>query len=679
MKHSNFSRILSFVLALVMVLSMAPVSVFASDSAVYSQITSLDELTTGKYVLVDDKGHAPTVLDGSWILTEAVTADGSITAPAANLVWDITVNADAVKLTDSNGVTVAPKGGNENGIKAADYEWKVEFTDGTFRFLGQGADTVVLAGNTGSGNKYRAYKTATVSKTPGGYPSYFTLYKLDEGSSTAPTDPVDPKPSEPVVTEPKPSEPVVSAAPIAAGDRVVIYAPAYGKALSTVKTGNYNVGVDVALTDGVLTGYGETEVFTVIDNGDGSFSFAYEGQNLGMADSYASMNLGAVHDDWTLVDLGSGLYNIKNTGRGNFIEWYSQYSNWSTYNSSSAATDGQFQLSFEIVTGDIPVAPDPEPEPEPDPVVETATYMAEAPQDGDTILIYNATNTAVMGSALNGKKVAGVTAAAENDAITLSDDMARLLVTVDGEHYIFSLDGKYLTSAETGNGMSYAEELTDCAKWTLEQKDDGKFILMNVGANYNGTYNQAMEYYNGFTTYGVKETDIYKMDFYLVEAAKQSGIVTELHEGDTIVIFNPANMKAMSTAYTGFYNLGTDVTLADGKLSGYTEADIWTVGINADGTYTHAITGDQPNYRDERFSSFNTYCAMDFDGERLILVDILTESRYHALQTCNLCLAIYDGTGLCYYGEYQNGLSVNPDTSRYDYNIIPLDLSVEWS
>ena len=54
MKHSNFSRILSFVLALVMVLSMAPANVFATDSAVYSQITSLDELTTGKYVLVDD-------------------------------------------------------------------------------------------------------------------------------------------------------------------------------------------------------------------------------------------------------------------------------------------------------------------------------------------------------------------------------------------------------------------------------------------------------------------------------------------------------------------------------------------------------------------------------------------------------------------------------------------------
>ncbi len=585
MKQSKFSRVLSLMLALVMVFSMFPASVFAVDSAVYTQITSADELTTGKYVMVANNGYAPTVLSGSWVLAEAVTAtDGKFTDPAANLVWDIAVDGSNVKLTDSNGVTIAPKSGNNNGIQAADYNWAVTFENGAFRFWGQGSDTTVLASNAGSENKFRAYKTTTVSGNAGGYPSYFTLYKLNEGGST---DPVNPEP------DPEPDVPEVTG-PIADGDKVVIYAPAYGKALSTVKTGNYNVGVNVTLTDSVLTGFAATEVFTVIDNGDGSFSFAYEGQNLGMADSYASMNLGAVHDDWTLTDLGDGLYNIQNTGRGNYMEWYNQYSNWSTYNSSSAATDGQFQLSFYIVTGEIPTEPtpdpEPEPEPDPDPAGKTATYMTEAPKDGDTVLIYNAANTAVMGNTLSGKKVAGVTAAAENDAITVTDEMARLLVSEEEGIYTFSLDGKYLTSAPTGNGLSFAEELTDCGKWTLELQENGKYIIKNAGANYNGNYNQALEYYSGFTTYGVKTTDIYMMDFYLVEAAKQSGIVTELHEGDTIVIFNPANSKALSTTYSGYYNAGTAVTLTDGKLSGYTEADIWTVGINDDGTYTFATS-----------------------------------------------------------------------------------------
>ena len=47
MKHSNPSRFLSFVLALVMVFSMLPMTAFATDSATYTQITSAEELITG--------------------------------------------------------------------------------------------------------------------------------------------------------------------------------------------------------------------------------------------------------------------------------------------------------------------------------------------------------------------------------------------------------------------------------------------------------------------------------------------------------------------------------------------------------------------------------------------------------------------------------------------------------
>ena len=43
-------------------------------------------------------------------------------------------------------------------------------------------------------------------------------------------------------------EPEVPTGPVKDGDKVVIYAPAYNKALSATKTGNYNVGVDVTAT-----------------------------------------------------------------------------------------------------------------------------------------------------------------------------------------------------------------------------------------------------------------------------------------------------------------------------------------------------------------------------------------------------------------------------------------------
>ena len=135
------------------------------------------------------------------------------------------------------------------------------------------------------------------------------------------------------------------------GDQVVIYAPAYNKALSSTYTSFYNQGVDVSVANGVVTGYSNTEVWTVIENSDGTYSFAYDGRNLGMGDSYNSMPLGGVNDDWNIISLGNGLYNIQNAALGKYIEWYADKNNWSTYNSASAATDDRFQLSFYIIPG----------------------------------------------------------------------------------------------------------------------------------------------------------------------------------------------------------------------------------------------------------------------------------------------------------------------------------------
>ncbi|MBQ6701131.1 MAG: hypothetical protein IJM98_10790, partial [Oscillospiraceae bacterium] len=197
MKTSKKSRLLSAMLAILMVVTMFPVTVFAAEGdTVYTKVTSSDELTTGKYVMVASHGYAPTVYADGWLSTTAVAADGdNIVNPDKTLVWTVTVDGNTVKLTDSNGETVAPKGGNNNGIIKGDYSWNVAFNNGTFTFSGQGADTVILASNTQTGstggfNRFRAYKTKTVNGAPQTYPSEFTLYKL-EGSS-APVEPEEP-------------------------------------------------------------------------------------------------------------------------------------------------------------------------------------------------------------------------------------------------------------------------------------------------------------------------------------------------------------------------------------------------------------------------------------------------------------------------------------------------------
>ena len=149
----------------------------------YTKITSAAEFTTGKYVLVTANGIAPTVLDGSWVLagTPVVENDAITEANATGFIWDLTVDGTAVKLTDAKGVSIAPSGGDNNGIKSGDYSWNmVVNADGTVIFAGVGSDTVYLAGNTSSGGKFRGYKSATASGNPQGYPHTFILYKLVE-------------------------------------------------------------------------------------------------------------------------------------------------------------------------------------------------------------------------------------------------------------------------------------------------------------------------------------------------------------------------------------------------------------------------------------------------------------------------------------------------------------------
>ena len=479
------TRCLALLLAVVMILSVMPVAMAEGTTQTYTKVTSAAELTTGKYVLVTDTDYAPDYFDNGWVLaTQPSVVDGKIENPTAG-VWTLTVDTDGVVMTDAKGTSIAPKGGNNNGIASGSYKWAASFADGKFTFAGTGDDTVTLASNKGNGNKFRAYKNSTVN---GGYPHEFTLYKLTAAKEKVATPTADPasgavekstkvtfscttadatilyKTTGDYVTYTKPVEvtenttftvkatkagmddsdevqfayTVKAEEPVQSlfkdGEQIVIYNPANMKALSTEYSGFYNKGTDVALTNGTLTGYTEADVWTVGVNADGSYTFSTkDGKKLSMAEKYTSTPLDDVNTAWKVSEAATtGCYYIQNAVRGNYLEWYADKSNWSSYGS--------------------------------------------------------------------------------------------------------------------------------------------------IGSN----------------------EALFAQAFYRV---RKSGIVTSLSEGDTVVVFNPANMKALSTEYSGFYNKGTDVTLADGKLSGYTKADIWTVGVNADGTYTFSTSEGKKLSMAEKYTS----------------------------------------------------------------------------
>ncbi|WP_054251319.1 InlB B-repeat-containing protein [Neofamilia massiliensis] len=162
-------------------------------------------LVSGKYVLVDEKGQVPGTLEGTWVTRSTADPDPSTMTSS---IMTLEISGDQVKIKDSKGNYLAPKGGNKNGIKAGDYSWKlVKNEDDTISFLGQGADTVVFANNTGdNGSGYRAYKTSTVNNYPDTYPSKFNLYKIGGASGEE-----DPKPDP---EEENPSEPTTSVDPL---------------------------------------------------------------------------------------------------------------------------------------------------------------------------------------------------------------------------------------------------------------------------------------------------------------------------------------------------------------------------------------------------------------------------------------------------------------------------------
>ena len=168
-----------------------------------------------------------------------------------------------------------------------------------------------------------------VSSNPGGNGSSGTTATTTPTNSTIPSSSTFQK--------------VTSLTSLATGDKVVIVAPAYFKALSTNKVGTYyNEGVDLTEGFGNIT---NNEIFTVTKNSDGTYSFtSASGAKLAMAAEYASLNESGTNDKWELSAASNGLFYLKNSARGNYLEWYSSKDNWSTFNPETL--DDQFEIAF---------------------------------------------------------------------------------------------------------------------------------------------------------------------------------------------------------------------------------------------------------------------------------------------------------------------------------------------
>ena len=561
--RKQLRRWCSLLLTLVMVVSLLPTAVFADSSGAaqtYSRVTSEADLTTGQYVLVTSTGYAPGVLDGTWVTAiQPTVSDDKITGPADG-VWTLTVTDTGVQMTDANGVKIAPKGGNNNGIKSGSYDWAVTFSNGTFRFCGTGEDTVMLASNKNSENKFRAYKNTTINA---GYPCDFTLYKLDSA-------------------EPARENGVVAVSDLQDGDTVVVFNPAYGKTLSTVYNGFYNTAADVTLADGKLTGWGENDLWTVGINNDGTYTFATsEGKKLSMQDdNYTSTPLDGANPNWkiTAVDGKDAVYYIDNAVRTDKyrLQYYASKGTWSAYTGTGDAFEQQFYL---VVDKGTDPTPDPDPDPTPSAALKDGQYVIYNPGSGKAMSA-DATGTYYRA----GKSVTVTDGKVRNPAADLIWNVS----SADGIYTITTASGSKLSMNDEKNSLPL-DEKNDT--WTIEEaKTEGCYYIINAtrkGSSgdpyYVEWYANTSKGFEEFSTYFYNEANesIYALQFIPAETSDTPS--TDLPKpGDRFVIYNQ-NAGAVLAAENDQKSIEkAAAVIADGKATPENGAVVFTVEQNGE-------------------------------------------------------------------------------------------------
>ena len=203
------------------VLAAALFSLFrlpAGAATVYQEITGMEELTSGQYVLVTPFGDAPGILLGEDFVISATKPTFTGDTVAAGAEWNLTVTENRVILTDAHGVSAAPMEGDRNGIAAGTYEWQVLWDGEYFSFHGcNGSEPVTLVSDTLLEKDFLACRDADIKETPDSYVSIFTLYRRMEVQD-------DPEPEEPgEVVETSPSVTVLpEGGTIRAGEEITL-------------------------------------------------------------------------------------------------------------------------------------------------------------------------------------------------------------------------------------------------------------------------------------------------------------------------------------------------------------------------------------------------------------------------------------------------------------------------
>ena len=358
------------------------------------------------------------------------------------------------------------------------------------------------------------------------------------------------------------------------GDKVVVFNPSVKKAMSATAVATfYRAGVDVTLDSAnKLTGYGDTELWTLgIKDGKYTFTTA-DGKKLSMGASYSSIPLDDVNTEWAITSAATeGCFYIKNVVRGNALQWYADKGNFSSKASISTTDEALFAQQLYLVIDSGSETPDPEPGP-------TALI-----KDGKYVIYNPGSGKAMSADATGTYYRAGKDVTVTNGKVT--DPAEDLIWTVTSENGVYTIttsDGKKLSMNADRNSLPL-DEVNDT--WKVEKaKTDGCFYLIN--ANRPTYYVEWFAKYTEFTTYTYKASDesVYALQFIPVSGSDQpsGGLPTV---GDQVVIYNANAGAALAKQDDNPDSPSITkavATIADGKLTAGNGAVIFTVEANGE-------------------------------------------------------------------------------------------------
>ena len=197
---------------------------------------------------------------------------------------------------------------------------------------------------------------------------------------------------------------------------------------------------------------------------------------------------------------------------------------------------------------------------------EVAVAMDAAPADGDKVVMYYPTGNTVISTTASDSKLTGVGVTVDGGSIALPTGAAMFDVTVnEAGEYAFTIDGKYLTTGETGGSLTFNDTLTDFGLWVLEPVEGKGYLVKNKAAAYNGKA-QYIEVYNDlFTTYSYKESN---QKYYLLQFFKITDEVTVLAPtadpaAGTIAKGGTVKLTTATEGAKIYWKIGEDGTFAE--------------------------------------------------------------------------------------------------------------------